>query len=116
MKLFLAMLLIVTAVSCGKNEPLRQLGDGAELFAQESGKFLESVGRIPRIVLNKVLGTDPDTDEELDDLEKEVAKLKKDLLKKYNKVFDLYKELKKKVEDGDESSDDEESDDDDSSS
>lgn len=44
------------------------------------GKFIENVGQIPRNLVNKALGTNEDTDENLHDLEKEVDNMYREFL------------------------------------
>lgn len=63
MKLLLVLLTLLT-VSCGKNEPITKLGE-----------FAENVGQTPRILANQLLGTDSESDEKIDQLEKELEYL-----------------------------------------
>lgn len=89
--LFLAVML----VSCGKNEPVRQLADGAELLAQETGKFAESVGQIPRKIARIALGTDP----EIEELSDDIKYLKARVNNKYDELKKKYEEADKDVKD-----------------
>jgi len=61
------LLILLALISCGKNEPLDALKDGSHLFVEKTGDMLESVGRAPRIVANKLLGTSEDSDENIAD-------------------------------------------------
>lgn len=83
------LLLLLTLISC------QNIVDGTHTGVEEIGKFGEAMGRIPRIVANKLLGTDK-TEDELDDLDRKIEKVKSDLLKKYNNVYKLYNEVKDK--------------------
>lgn len=64
-------------VSCGKNEALTTFGKGLETGFQQLGKTSEQIGRIPRILGNKILGTNEDSDENLKNLENELYHLNK---------------------------------------
>lgn len=72
--------------SCGKNEPITQIKEGSHLLVERSGKFIESVGQVPRKIGNKLLGTSEDTDEKADKNEQDIA----ELLEKLNSaIFEL---------------------------
>jgi chromosome segregation ATPase len=83
MKKILFTLTILSLVSCGKNEPLTQLGQGAEHLAQGIGNVGEDIGQIPRILGHQFLGTDIDSEKRLKSLESELEELKKKVNSNY---------------------------------
>lgn len=87
---FIAVLLPLLFVGCGKNEPITQLKEGSHILVSESGKFIETVGRTPRIVANKLLGANEDTNEDLETLENEVEEIYQELT---NDIFELTLEV-----------------------
>jgi len=66
-------------VSCGKNDHLSMFGKSLEGSFQQLGKTGEQIGRIPRIIGNKILGTSEDSDENIKDLQKEIDSLKENI-------------------------------------
>jgi len=87
---------LVLSVSCGKNEPLTQLGQGAESLAQGIGNVGEDIGQIPRILGHQFLGTNIDHEKEhnkidsrLTDLENRVNEIESNLESLYNSIDDL---------------------------
>jgi methyl-accepting chemotaxis protein len=77
---------LVLSVSCGKNEPLTQLGQGAESLAQGIGNVGEDIGQIPRILGHQFLGTDIDTEKRLKDAEKQLRDLRQIVMSNYSSV------------------------------
>ena len=79
MKTIIGLLLLTSLASCGKRDVLTQVGKGIEVGVNDVGQFVEKVGRTPRTIINLILGTDASTDEELKNLQKEVAEIEKSI-------------------------------------
>jgi prefoldin subunit 5 len=56
------LVLLTLLISCGKREPLTQLGEMGEFTFDQTGKMLEKVIRTPRIIGRKLLGIENDVD------------------------------------------------------
>lgn len=97
-----AFILFPLFVSCGKNDVLKKAKDFTDELATNSREFIdggihniaygvgktgEQIGQVPRIIGNKLLGTDADTDENLHDLEKRVDELYQQFLSNYTKLL-----------------------------
>jgi chromosome segregation ATPase len=84
MKQILFTLTILSLVSCGKNEPLTQLGGMVERFPQDALAMGEELGQAPRKIGHELLGINPDKDkkkmndlqDQLDDLESQLNDLR----------------------------------------
>lgn len=85
-KLMISLLLALSFASCGKHDIGTALGNTVEFAAQSAGKIIEKVGQIPRIVGNKALGTESTTDEELDDLSRQVNSMYSEFQEEFNKT------------------------------
>ncbi len=89
------LLTIITAtllfISCGKNEPLTQIKDGSNHLVKKIGEIGEDLGQIPRQIGNKLLGTNEDTDENLEELENKVDN-------NYDAMLQLIKKLSTEIE------------------
>ena len=94
MKKITGLLLVTSLISCGKSEPLTTFGKGLETGFQQLGKTGEQIGRIPRIIGNKILGTDADSDENIKSLEKRVDELYKKFLENYTSLLSKINQVK----------------------
>ena len=91
MKQILFSTILVLSISCGKNEPLTQLGQGGELLAQGIGNVGEDIGQIPRILGHQFLGIDPDSDKKkMNDLDNRVSELEGRIYEIENNLESLY--------------------------
>jgi len=80
------LVLLVTAlslVSCGKNEPTGRLLKSGEKVVGHFISVGEKIGQIPRKIGNALLGTDEDSNEDLDDLENRVDDLELIIAEKF---------------------------------
>ena len=85
-KQILFNVMILSVLSCGKDDFLTQVNKDANSVGVQLQSIGEHVGRMPRIVGNLILGTDADSDEDISDLQKEFKAFKKQVLSKFVSV------------------------------
>lgn len=89
-----AIILLPLFASCGKDDFLTKLNDDATKLGVSLQKIGENIGRIPRILGNLALGTDADSNENIDDLDDKVDQLYKQFLSNYAFLINNFTEYK----------------------